>query len=276
MTSVTLGAAPNAGKRPKATLCPENRVQYNLHGLANADRAHHVFRMNDERQKEARAATAPETAAGVNQTDDQGNKRVFAEFRKAERVAASEAAEAAETAGGEIGVIKDRLFEEEFTVHKSLRYHAKRRSFFDALHRTAQAVTAISASAAFADIISTSPGWIATVGAFVLAVSSAADLVVGFSSRARQHDGLYQQFSDLAEEISMLDQVTSEAAREFKAKRLRIEKDETSSIDAINVLCHNEECEARGLEGKARVGFFKRVFANFFTFPPNQFPPLNT
>lgn len=169
----------------------------------------------------------------------------------------------------------------EFGVHKSLRYHAKRRSFFEALHMTSTAVSAVAGSAAFVSLLthlttkSTAPT-IALVASALIAVVTTLDLVIGYSQNARQHDALYQRFALLAADIVRKVDPDDEQIRQWSETRLLIEKDEPTTIDALNVICHNHEAEARGYgdDDIYRVRWYQRVFAQFFTLPPNRFPSL--
>src|ERR1700687_4189820 len=95
----------------------------------------------------------------------------------------------------------------DFDVSKSIRYHAYRRSFWDAADNWAKILTIISGAAVLVSIIG-SNNLVATIFAFVVAVTSTMDVVLGFSRRARTHDGLYRAFSRLAQDISEIDAPT--------------------------------------------------------------------
>lgn len=158
----------------------------------------------------------------------------------------------------------------DFGVHKSIRYHAKRRAFFDVTHRVAMLVAVISGSAAFFALVGdrTQVGQIA---ALVVAIATALDLVFALPENAREHDKLAERFSDLAGELAVAESglVDGRAIAVLKAKRLAIEKGEPTALDALNVICHNEEAEARGYgrDHIYRVGWGQKVFAQVITFP---------
>ena len=172
--------------------------------------------------------------------------------------------------------MSDDLYKIDFAIGKSLRYHAKRRSFFDFIHRGSQAVSALAGSAAFVSLVGGQSPELAKIAAALLAAVSALNLVIGFSERARQYDGLYKRFSDLAVEIAECTQPTEELVRKWKAARLRIEKDEPTPLSALNVICHNEEAEARGLgiEYQYKIGILKSTFRHLFTFPPDRYESI--
>lgn len=164
-----------------------------------------------------------------------------------------------------------------FGVHKSLRYHAKRRSFFEALHRASVAIIAIGGTSAFVTIVQGQPEvgkWIA----LVLAIVALLDVVIGYAEHARRHDSLYWRFSDLAADIARTGEPSEENIRLWLERRLLVEKDEPTLIAALNVRCHNEEAQARGYgpDHLYRVRWYQAAFSHFLTLPPHNFKPLES
>ena len=78
-----------------------------------------------------------------------------------------------------------------FRVDKSMRYHQRRRAFFDRCHRWVMFAVILSGSAAFADLVD--PAYAAVAGALLAAL----DLTLGFGMKARDHQLLYQRFAEL-------------------------------------------------------------------------------
>jgi len=171
---------------------------------------------------------------------------------------------------------KSSLHELRFGIGKSLRYHAKRRAFFEVLHRSTMAIVAVGGSAAFASALGNNPA-LAVWPAFVLTVLATLDAAIGYSQKAREHDELFKRFSDLSALLEREPKPKLEFIRELKVQRLLIEKDEPSEISTLNIICHNEQVEAMGYEKNymRKVHVLQRLFAQFFTFPPNKFPPLD-
>jgi len=169
----------------------------------------------------------------------------------------------------------------EFAVHKSIRYHGKRRAFFDGLHNAAMVTVAMGGSAAFAALLTEGT---ASIGvnlplyvSGIIAAVSAFDLVLGFPTRARVHDSLYRRYCDLAAEIASAQNPDEITKTRWGERRLLIEKDEPTPVDALNVICHNQEAEARGYtidDGVlVRIRWWQVLFSQFLTLPPNSFPP---
>lgn len=169
--------------------------------------------------------------------------------------------------------IEDRAYKVGFGVAKSLRYHAKRRRWFDNWHSAGQAAAVFSATAAFASVAGAYPDvsrWIA----LVFAALTAVDLIVGFNRRAEVHARLYGRFSELAGDIGSVANPIDPDVRRWEVERLRIEADEPPSIDTLNVLCHNHEVEARGLgaEYYYHLNWWDRLFANLFSLRSTYLP----
>jgi len=178
---------------------------------------------------------------------------------------AAEAAAAEEVSGRWIAL--------DFEVHKSIRYHGKRRGFFDSSNNLIRAVSAIFAAGAIVSIVGGSH--VATiVVAALLAVLSSIDLVIDFSRRARVYDDLYRDFCELAANIEETAVRDEAQLRTFAARKLRIEAREPTVKDVLAVICANEELEGRGYDHKYRVRWWQRPFSHFFSLPPYDFPEI--
>lgn len=154
-----------------------------------------------------------------------------------------------------------------FDVRRSIRYHDRRRAFFERMHRLTSALTIILAGGVIFELAGTgSPApWLQWVGALA-AILAALDMVVGYSARANLHAGLRVRFVDL--EIAILagdlDALTWQAHRQA---RLVIERDEPPIYRALDLLCHNELCQAEGSEPNAIVGRFQSATSQILIWP---------
>jgi hypothetical protein len=156
----------------------------------------------------------------------------------------------------------------DFDVSKSIRYHAYRRSFWDAADNLAKIVTIISGAAVLVSIIgSNNP--IATIFAFVVALTGSLDVVLGFSRRARMHDGLYREFSRLAQDIAESSAPTETEINAWRRRRLEIEMDEPGVIDWLERRCSAEEAAARGAEIRPewRLKPYQIILSQFVMWP---------
>lgn len=136
----------------------------------------------------------------------------------------------------------DSMYRTLFGARKSIRYHQRRRAFFEAAHTIAVSLQVIAGSSAVAAVVGQSWGWGAGLAA-TAAVLAALDLAFGVSRRATMHASLAQQFAQLEREMVPREHdkgVSAEAATAFRQRRLEIEESEPPKLRAIDLLCHNE------------------------------------
>lgn len=150
-------------------------------------------------------------------------------------------------------------------VQRSVRYHARRQAFFDRWRRVTSAVGVIFGSAAAVDLLNVGGHVVATVAAFIVAVVSAFDLVVGTGEMARRHDDLRRRFIALEAKIEALDEPTREQVAELCVERLTIEMDEPPTYRALDILCWNEQAIATDRAHLVRsVGGWQRFTAQWW------------
>jgi hypothetical protein len=149
----------------------------------------------------------------------------------------------------------------EFGIARSLRYTAKRRAFFEKWGQLVRIITAIAGAGTVATVFHDAPVTTTVFGALV-GFAAAIDLVFEFSKRAMSYDHLYRCYADLGVKIATSHQ-TEANYKSLVVDRLIIEKDEPTSLDVLNVICSNDELEARGYDYKYKVGFWQRLFSQF-------------
>jgi hypothetical protein len=165
--------------------------------------------------------------------------------------------------------IKDEWSNLLFGVRRTIRYHGRRRKFFDSLSVWTNFLTIVCGGGAVVAAIKTET----TIAAFaggLAGVLAAFDLVVGFSTRARDHHDLCKEFSRLEREITA-SSVTAENLANLTNKRLEIEDDEPPTLRVLNNYCHNELCRAMG-EDKldyVKIGIAQSCCKQFFDFLPS-------
>jgi hypothetical protein len=170
--------------------------------------------------------------------------------------------------------LEDQWYELSFSIARSLRYHAKRRAFFERCNQLTRALSAIFGAATVAAVIKGVPWITATMGAAV-GISTALDLVFDFSRRAMLFDDLYRRFADLSVEIVSCDP-SPENVRRIMIKRLLIEKEEPTLLSILNVLCSNEERIARGYPDVYKLGFWQKRLCQFWDIGPFKFELIST
>ena len=138
-----------------------------------------------------------------------------------------------------------------FDVRRSVRYHNRRRAFFERLHQITAGLTILLAGSVLFELAR--PGetaWWMVALAVIAALLSTWDIVVGYAVKATLHRDLKQKYGAL--EISILSGLDdAETWQSYQLERLRIEQDEPPVFRALDILCHNELLAAEGFKSDA-------------------------
>lgn len=146
-----------------------------------------------------------------------------------------------------------------FDLRRSVRYHDRRRAWFESLYRLT-GVTAILIGAAI--FIPVRP-WMAAQ--LIIAGLLLGGVALGFASSAALHKALRIRFIGLEAEM-----LANPAANHHIA-RLVIEKDEPPIYRALDLLCHNEQLRAEAHPAIAdylvTVPLYQRLTCHLFRWP---------
>ena len=159
-----------------------------------------------------------------------------------------------------------------FNVRLSVRYHNRRRGFFDTFNLAANALSVIFSSAAIAALRADSPKF-AVWSAIAITIVSAVNLVLRTAERARQHHDLTKRF--IALEQKVIRARNEDEFAELYAEKLGIEADEPAPRNVLAVMCHNDQVQAEGLplDRKVKLRWWQRTFAQVADLPPEPTPP---
>ena len=145
----------------------------------------------------------------------------------------------------------------------SVRYHRKRESYFDMLDRWTKAIAIVGGSAALADI-----GGRETVrwAAAIIATTSTAALVFGFSEKARLHNDLAAQFGVLESSIARRGErgFLENDLNTWNSELRMIETREPPILSTLARICEEENYRARGHSTTDKVPAYRRWFAQLF------------
>ena len=147
-----------------------------------------------------------------------------------------------------------------FGVRRSVRYHLRRRGFFERVRGAAILGIAASAMAAL--------GWAPVAAAAILALALLG-LAADSTRKARRHGDLARRFIALERRLVEIGAAPTRAALvESIRERLDIEADEPPIRRILDTLCHNELWRAMGYPESEMVpvSFLQRLFANYFDF----------
>lgn len=154
----------------------------------------------------------------------------------------------------------------EYDSAVAMRYHARRRSFCEFMSKGGTALSLIFGTTAFGGFVA---GYsdLAKVAAAAVALVSALNLAFGTADAGRKHGELFRKWADLRAQLAGVrpDDATTVAALEVE--RAKIDGESPGQLEALSVLCENEEKEVRRAGGLYRVGPVQRSLANILTFP---------
>ena len=159
--------------------------------------------------------------------------------------------------------------EVEFGVHVSMRYHARRRAWYDRLHRAAMLVLSLGGSGAAVAILGGLAEMAETLS-LAVAAAGALELAFSFPEKARIEDALYRRFSALASNMAAVERAAPGEIEEWNARRLLISADADDRLEALRRVCHNLEAEACGYGNGTLYPLksWQRLFAQVMTLPP--------
>lgn len=141
--------------------------------------------------------------------------------------------------------LEDRWRDLLFSVRRSIRYHNRRRRFFEGWHNVTSALNVMFGSATIATLLkSEGSTGVAATFAVLISILSAIDLVVGTSRKAWLHADFVKRFIGL--EKQMTGEPTEEDFHRLCIARLDIEAEEPPVLHVLNTICHNELSRALG------------------------------
>lgn len=173
----------------------------------------------------------------------------------------------------DIQSMTDKQFGLLFDVRRSIRYHDRRRSFFERLHQMTAGLTILLAGSVLFDVAKegSTATWMVVLS-IVAALLSVWDMVVGYSSKAGLHRDLKLRFGEL--EISILQGDDSATTwQDHQIRRLKIEQDEPAIYRVLDTLCHNEMIRAEGVcrimhkDQFKKVNWWKQMTRHLFHWP---------
>ncbi|MGH1593453.1 hypothetical protein ACRBEJ_05375 [Yersinia proxima] len=155
-----------------------------------------------------------------------------------------------------------------FDVRRSVRYHNRRRAWFDRLDQTTNVLSLIFGSAAIYGVLSQANTNLAVLSAAIVTVFSAINLVVGSSQRARAHFDFSRKYFELEQKMILVSDVSKESLQAITAERLSIEKDEPPVLRVLDSICYNEQILSMDypIDQMVVVGFWQRLLSPVMDF----------
>ena len=164
-----------------------------------------------------------------------------------------------------LGTRTDQL---DFAVEKSMRYHQRRRGFYDWVNRFSMFTVVICGSAAFGRLFDSAEYFAAAT-----TILAAINLVWTPSHRARDHEMLFRRFSDLAIKIRTTP-ASEDAYDGWVKERIEIETDEPPIFIALEADCDNEVRRAWGRTREmVRIRPWSRLTMNLLRHAERHYEP---
>ena len=159
----------------------------------------------------------------------------------------------------------DKLHGLLFDIRRSVRYHNRRRAYYDRCHNVSTILGLVGGSAVVVALLAETVSHEMTLifGA-VVAIASAIDLIIGSSGKARLHHDYARQYFNLEKEIASAGRsISEEQLAGWTKARLDIEAEEPPVLHILNVICHNELCRAMGYkeDQMVKIGPIQRLFS---------------
>lgn len=148
-----------------------------------------------------------------------------------------------------------------FDVRRSIRYHDRRRAFYEQLHHLTSLLTILMAGSVLFDLAKKgeTADWLTGISV-AAALLAAIDMVIGYSKHASLHSSLRERFANLEIEI-ISGPADGPRWMNYQKERLLIEKDEPAIYQVLDGLCRNELLVAEGFtKSKNPDQFFNTYF----------------
>lgn len=163
----------------------------------------------------------------------------------------------------------------QFGVQKSYRYHTARQKHYERLSRGIT-FSIIILSALWGIVLLKLPpmSWYAYVGPALIILLSALDIVLTPSAMGATHKLLARQFNQLDMKM-VTSENTKDLAKSFQIQRQEIESTEPPDFAVLNLLVHNQLCQAVGsTDGMVHISLWRRVLCQWMDFPPKKWQSL--
>ena len=161
--------------------------------------------------------------------------------------------------------LDDRTYKLLFAVRRSVRYHDRRRRFYEIWNTITVAGATIGGSSAVAAIMADSTAVSAAFSAAV-AVLGAIDLAVGTARCADRHGDLARQFISLERMFAHGRDLDDDEYPELVRRRLEIEASEPTTLRLLDAMCHYEILRSIGdAKRHPRVPWLRRAASQFFS-----------
>ena len=165
--------------------------------------------------------------------------------------------------------LDDRTYDLLFGIRRSVRYHMRRRRFYEVWNTITVATAVVGGSSAVAAFFAQLPAggqWTPIILSGIVAIIGAIDLAVGTGRRADLHGDLARQFISLEQRFAHGRNLEDVEHEEIVKARLQIEASEPPVMRLLDALCHFELLRSLGDAGQhPQISWIRRILANWFS-----------
>ncbi|MCR9260744.1 MAG: hypothetical protein NXH95_13535 [Pseudomonadaceae bacterium] len=229
---------------------------------------------NDDRRPAAEpntAADATRITAGCTEPVSESISRPGPEERGSAEIASTCSYATGET----IEKIEGR-WEIEWDSRRLAIYHDLRADFLSWLDRIVTFVVLVLTSGVFVTLIAGLDGTTLKLVAAVPAVLSLLSFSFRFGEMAHKHATSYSEYMGVLRQAERDDM----SIEEIRALKARLNETMTRAPSAkhkfaLDAVAHNLCCDHYGADARLHVGWFKRLFKNWFSFSTASFRPIS-
>lgn len=158
-----------------------------------------------------------------------------------------------------------------FNVVRSIRYHDKRRGFFDRVSKFSKIISFFGSTAAAVTILKSWSDLAAAIFAASAAGFTIVDTICGTAARYTLHTDLKNRFAKLLNDVEIVQKPTEQEIIRLRNMRREIEESEPPVLHVLNSICFNDSVSALGLSESEMVtiGSMQGFFAQWFDLCPS-------
>lgn len=165
---------------------------------------------------------------------------------------------------------EDRLWQLEYQASVAMRYHSRRQAFLDSVARGEPMLALLVGSSAFAAATVKDSELTQALTLLTVALSAFA-LAFRPGDKARVHEDLFRRWAAFRGELVRIEAADELAIRDAEVAALEIGGVTPHQLQALTILCMNEENEFRRSPERYRMGGVQKALAQYVTLPFQNF-----
>lgn len=167
--------------------------------------------------------------------------------------------------------IDEAISDLEYRAELGIRYHQRRRRFFDSTRTALQVMSIFGSSGAVATYFAAGAAdWVKIGFITALALGQAIALAVRPDEKAREHTRFAMAFADCDRSLKTLPAATPAAVRDVTHQLLSIEREEPPTRKVLMAMVRNDYARRVGSRERVPVSRLQAALANFVDLGGNR------